>query len=333
MEQQERPRSDTILKVTSIKRFKDSIGRNVNPKGRSRPAGPIMDVNQLELNGRKQLEITTERLQGTRLALQQIRALHSKRFQNLRRSKKSLMFEILPPIFFVALSAILLFMIPRPADQPPLEVNLEKSVFSCLIFSCVFCNLLHTFFSFFWQFFILSFFLPLGLVFLLLFARQNYSIGPKLHRQPFNTDMKQMEGVGGISRRKKINGIRFYICLFLTDDIFLKLTPWLYGPPNYVFYSNDYENSPGNAAVLRNLKDGPGLGTRCMKGSVREDCAPLNGSSGGISLVHAYSQKSQIEVEDFDVDGFTSLSDTNLTSCTLLASLDPLCEVTGKNIS
>ena len=51
----------------------------------------------------------------------------------------------------------------------------------------------------------------------------------------------------------------------LTDEPPLELTPWLYDPPNYIFFSNDNPapRSPA-AAYVDQLLSKPSHGTKCV---------------------------------------------------------------------
>lgn len=73
------------------------------------------------------INLATKRLHGGPLLRQQMKALHIKRFHNLRRSKKSFFCEILLPAIFVCLAMVITLLAPVPREQPPLEVSPEKN--------------------------------------------------------------------------------------------------------------------------------------------------------------------------------------------------------------
>ncbi|OQV15717.1 ATP-binding cassette sub-family A member 1 [Hypsibius exemplaris] len=182
-----------------------------------------------------QIGLAVKRVHGKALLWQQMKALHIKRFHNMRRSKKSFACEILLPAVFVCIAMLVTLLTPVPVEQPPLE-----------------------------------------------------------------------------------------------------LTPWLYGPPNYIFFSNDRPNETEPANMVRNLYEGPGLGTRCMKGS------PVTGKSCS-SIKMDLSQL----IPTFNVSANATPSCTCSTGgqdcpaeaggpmppCMLLNTTDWLCNMTGRNIS
>ncbi|KAG1680694.1 ATP-binding cassette sub-family A member 1 [Nymphon striatum] len=57
----------------------------------------------------------------------------------------------------------------------------------------------------------------------------------------------------------------------------LELTPWVYGPPNYVFFSNDNPSSAFTNSFVQSLLKPPGLGSRCVAGNPVKDkkCEPV----------------------------------------------------------
>ncbi|XP_014662041.1 PREDICTED: LOW QUALITY PROTEIN: ATP-binding cassette sub-family A member 1-like [Priapulus caudatus] len=89
-----------------------------------------------------------------------------------------------------------------------------------------------------------------------------------------------------------------FICMAMVFAVFtpgignqpeLELTPWLYGPPNYVFYSNDAPGNVSSDRLERALLDPPGLGTRCMLdySIPSKPCVPVNNSVFGQTILPA----------------------------------------------
>ena len=47
----------------------------------------------------------------------------------------------------------------------------------------------------------------------------------------------------------------------------LELKPWLYGPPNYIFYNDEsLGNRPEARKFINEFIGDPGIGTKCVKG-------------------------------------------------------------------
>ncbi|GIY08391.1 phospholipid-transporting ATPase ABCA1 [Caerostris darwini] len=76
-----------------------------------------------------------------------------------------------------------------------------------------------------------------------------------------------------------------FICLALILALFipplveeppLELQPWIYGPPNNIFFSNEDSHSPVTQKYIDSLLSPVGMGTRCVKGHPLEDlpCEP-----------------------------------------------------------
>ncbi|XP_076353530.1 phospholipid-transporting ATPase ABCA1-like isoform X1 [Tachypleus tridentatus] len=76
----------------------------------------------------------------------------------------------------------------------------------------------------------------------------------------------------------------------------LELTPWLYGPPNYIFYSNKDPDNPLTQAYIEQLLGNPGLGTRCVAGDpLRElPCKPTFINSSLLLPQYNLSQANRI---------------------------------------
>lgn len=75
------------------------------------------------------INLAVKRLHGPKLAFQQMKAMHIKRFHNLRRSKKSFFCEILLPALFICLAMVVTLLTPIPLEQPALEVNVDLKRF------------------------------------------------------------------------------------------------------------------------------------------------------------------------------------------------------------
>lgn len=103
-------------------------------------------------------------------------------------------------------------------------------------------------------------------------------VGPLLHRRQ----------LGAMYRRRFIRSTRNYKGLFceiilpalfvllallftllippLSEEPALELAPWVYGPPNYVFFSNRDHSDPVAKKYVDTLLSPPGLGNRCAYG-------------------------------------------------------------------
>lgn len=84
---------------------------------------PQVHTSPADLADFDQINLPLKRLHGSRLAIHQMKAMHIKRFHNLRRSKKSFFCEILLPALFVCLAMIVTLLTPIPLEMPPLEVR------------------------------------------------------------------------------------------------------------------------------------------------------------------------------------------------------------------
>ncbi|XP_077550121.1 phospholipid-transporting ATPase ABCA1-like isoform X2 [Haemaphysalis longicornis] len=104
------------------------------------------------------------------------------------------------------------------------------------------------------------------------------AVGPLLHRRQ----------LGAMYRRRFMRNTRNYKGLFceiilpalfvllalvftllippLSEEPPLELTPWVYGPPNYVFYSTENTSSGLGSRYTDTLLSPPGLGPRCVTG-------------------------------------------------------------------
>lgn len=78
-----------------------------------------------------------------------------------------------------------------------------------------------------------------------------------------------------------------------------QLTPWLYGPPNYVFFANDRPSDESTSKMIQHLYEGPGIGTKCMANS------PVSGKTCAVPIVE--SDKNHL-VPDFNVSRAASAS-------------------------
>ncbi|KAG8195500.1 hypothetical protein JTE90_010802 [Oedothorax gibbosus] len=136
-----------------------------------------------------------------------------------------------------------------------------------------------------------------------------------------------------------------FICLALILALFipplveeppLELQPWLYGPPNNIFFSNDDPQSPLAQKYVDSLLSPVGMGTRCVKGHPLDElpCEPLK-----------FNRSALIDPHPFD--------DSNLESCpctigtqvcpesslgppapkVAISSVDTVYNMTGRNIS
>ncbi|XP_055329067.1 ATP-binding cassette sub-family A member 7-like [Paramacrobiotus metropolitanus] len=180
--------------------------------------------------------LVTKRLQGSQLLWQQMKAMHSKRFHNMRRSKKSFFCEILLPALFVCLAMVVTLLTPFPLEMPPLE-----------------------------------------------------------------------------------------------------LTPWLYGPPNYVFFSNDRPSDTNASALVNMLYEGPGMGTRCMDGDpvTGKACVPTAKADKSHLLPNYVVSRNATPACSCEKGGQQCPDDAGGPDppCILLNTTDMLCNMTNRNIT
>ncbi|GFT33344.1 phospholipid-transporting ATPase ABCA1 [Nephila pilipes] len=136
-----------------------------------------------------------------------------------------------------------------------------------------------------------------------------------------------------------------FICLALVLALFipplveeppLELQPWIYGPPNNVFFSNEDPQSPLSQKYVESLLSPEGMGTRCVKGHPLEGlpCEPLNYNR---SLLMDAAEEDLSYLEPCPCTIGTQICPANALGTppphVAISNVDIVYNMTGRNIS
>ncbi|OQR74440.1 ATP-binding cassette sub-family A member 1-like, partial [Tropilaelaps mercedesae] len=122
----------------------------------------------------------------------------------------------------------------------------------------------------------------------------------------------------------------------LSEEPSLELIPWLYGPPNSVFFSNEDKTDPLNEKYVDTLLTKPGLGIRCMKNTPLRDliCQPdLWRNTSTLSEPYNLAAANRIEVCDCSVGTLKCPRQPPDPPSVVAPTTDLLLNMTGRNIS
>ncbi|KFM79927.1 ATP-binding cassette sub-family A member 1, partial [Stegodyphus mimosarum] len=136
-----------------------------------------------------------------------------------------------------------------------------------------------------------------------------------------------------------------FICLALVLALFipplveeppLELQPWIYGPPNHVFFSNEDPHSPLAAKYVESLLLPVGMGTRCVKGHPIKDI-PCEPRSFNKSVLIGSQEDDRSYLETCPCTIGTQVCPASAIGSTpphvTVSSSDIIYNMTGRNVS
>uniref|UniRef100_A0A2R5LC21 Putative lipid exporter abca1 n=1 Tax=Ornithodoros turicata TaxID=34597 RepID=A0A2R5LC21_9ACAR len=175
-------------------------------------------------------------------------------------------------------------------------------------------------------------------------------VGPLLHRRQ----------LGAMYRRRFVRNTRNYKGLFceiilpalfvllallftllippLAEEPALELNPWVYGPPNYVFFSNEDSTDSMAKKYIDTLLSPPGLGSRCVYGEPIKGLKCMGQDAQNSSLLRVpYDLNSANQIVECSCALGSQRCPANAGGPTPPSIISPttdiLMNVTGRNIS